>query len=148
MIIREFKRQDIKRVLEIENRSFKDPYPPKILIDIFNLGAGFLVAQEDNIVVGYIIFWIRFEDEGHIISIAVDDEYRRKSVGSQLVETALKIFKRYNVNIIKLEVRVSNGGAIKFYNEMGFNKKEILKKYYEDFEDAVLMEMDLDAGLD
>ena len=32
------------------------------------MGAGFLVAQEDNIVVGYIIFWIRFEDEGHIIS--------------------------------------------------------------------------------
>jgi len=148
MIIREFKRQDIKRVLEIENRSFKDPYPPKILIDIFNLGAGFLVAQEDNSIVGYIIFWIRFEDEGHIISIAVDDEYRRKSVGSQLVETALKIFKRYNVNIIKLEVRVSNGGAIKFYHEIGFNKKEILKKYYEDYEDAVLMEMDLDTKFD
>jgi ribosomal protein S18 acetylase RimI-like enzyme len=45
-------------------------------------------------------------------------------------------------------VRVSNGGAIKFYNEMGFNKKEILKKYYEDYEDAVLMEMDLDAEFD
>jgi ribosomal-protein-alanine N-acetyltransferase len=65
-----------------------------------------------------------------------------------LVETALKIFKRYNVNLIKLEVRVSNDGAIKFYNEMGFNKKEILKKYYEDFEDAVLMEMDLDTELE
>ena len=143
MIIREFKRQDIKRVLEIENASFKDPYPPKILLDIYNLGAGFLVAQQDNIVVGYIIFWIRFEEEGHIISIAVDDEYRRKSVGTLLVETALKIFKRYNITHIKLEVRVSNGSAIQFYYEMGFNKKEILKKYYEDFEDAVLMEMDL-----
>jgi ribosomal-protein-alanine N-acetyltransferase len=65
-----------------------------------------------------------------------------------LVETALKIFKRYNVNLIKLEVRVSNEGAIKFYNEMGFNKKEIIKKYYEDFEDAVLMEMDLDTELE
>jgi ribosomal protein S18 acetylase RimI-like enzyme len=31
---------------------------------------------------------------------------------------------------------------------MGFNKKEILKKYYEDYEDAVLMEMDLDAEFD
>lgn len=144
MIIREFRRQDIKRVLEIENASFKDRYPAKILLDIFNLGAGFLVAQQDNIVVGYIIFWIRFEDEGHIISIAVDDEYRRNNVGSQLLKTALEIFKRYNLTHIKLEVRVSNEGAIKFYDEMGFNKSKILNKYYEDHEDAVLMEMDLD----
>ena len=72
MIIREFKRPDLKRVLEIELASFDDPYPSNVLVDIYNLGAGFLVAQEDNIVVGYIIFWIRFENDGHIISIAVD----------------------------------------------------------------------------
>lgn len=144
MIIREFRRQDIKRVLEIEKASFKDPYPSHVLLDIYNLGAGFLVAQQDNIVVGYIIFWIRFEDEGHIISIAVDENHRRKEVGSQLVETAMEIFKRYNITQIKLEVRVSNNGAIKFYNDMGFNKKEVLVKYYEDLEDAVLMDMDLD----
>ncbi len=140
MIIREFRRQDIKRVLEIEKASFEDPYPPNILIDIYNLGAGFLVAQQDNIIVGYIIFWIRFEDEGHIISIAVDEKYRRKGVGSRLVETAMKIFKKYNINKIKLEVRVKNSGARKFYRDMGFSEKEVLKNYYEDFEDAVLVD--------
>ena len=139
MIIREFKRQDIKRVLEIENRSFKDPYPPKILIDIFNLGAGFLVAQEDNIVVGYIIFWIRFEDEGHIISIAVDKNYRRLDVGSKLVETSLEAFKKFGVKVIKLEVRVGNKGARKFYNKMGFKEEKIVADYYEDGEDAAIM---------
>src|SRR5690606_14310148 len=115
MIIREFRRQDINRVLEIEETSFKDPYPVNILLDIYNLGAGFLVAEYDNIIVGYIIFWIRFEGEGHIISIAVDENYQRKEVGSQLVESTLKIFKRYNINQIKLEVRISNKGAINFY---------------------------------
>ena len=143
MIIREFRRQDIKKVLEIENASFKDPYPPNILLDIYNLGAGFLVAQQDNMVVGYIIFWIRFEGEGHIISIAVDPNYRRKGIGSRLLDMALEIFKRYNVNDIKLEVRTSNKCAIKFYRDSGFNKKEILNRYYEDFEDAVLMDIHL-----
>lgn len=144
MIIREFRRQDIKRVLEIEKKSFQDPYPVNILLDIYNLGAGFLVAQQDNIIVGYIIFWIRFQNEGHIISIAVDENYRRKEVGTKLVETALKIFKRYNITQIKLEVRKSNIGAIEFYKDMGFAEKEVLKDYYEDFEDAVLMEMNLE----
>ncbi len=147
-MIREFRRPDIKRVLEIEEASFKDPYPVNILIDVYNLGAGFLVAEHDNIIIGYIIFWIRYEGEGHIISIAVDEYYRRKDVGSRLVEAALKIFKRYNVAQIKLEVRVSNRGAINFYKDNGFAEREVLKNYYEDYEDAVLMDIDLSEDTD
>ena len=139
MIIREFKRPDVKRVLEIEMASFSDPYPANILVDIYNLGAGFLVAQENNRVVGYIIFWIKFEDEGHIISIAVDKSYRRMEVGSKLVETSLNIFKKYNVRRIKLEVRVGNKGARKFYSKMGFEEEKIVEDYYDDNEDAVIM---------
>jgi [ribosomal protein S18]-alanine N-acetyltransferase len=139
MIIREFKRPDVKRVLEIEMASFSDPYPANILVDIYNLGAGFLVAQENNRVVGYIIFWIKFEDEGHIISIAVDKSYRRMEVGSKLVETSLNIFKKYNVRRIKLEVRVGNKGARKFYSKMGFKEEKIVEDYYDDNEDAVIM---------
>lgn len=63
MIIREFRPQDLKTVLKIERDSFTDPYPAHLLRDIYNLGAGFLVAQVDGRVVGFIIFWIRFEDE-------------------------------------------------------------------------------------
>lgn len=139
MIIREFKRPDVKRILEIEMESFKDPYPASIIIDIYNLGAGFLVAQQDNMIVGYIIFWIRYEDEGHIISIAVDKDHRRKGVGAELVNYAVDIFKKCNVREIKLEVRVGNAGARKFYTEMGFKENKICEGYYEDGEDAVIM---------
>ena len=144
MIIREFKRPDVKRVLEIEMDSFKDPYPASILIDIYNLGAGFLVAQQDNIVVGYIIFWIRYEDEGHIISLAVDRNYRRTGIGAELVEYAIDIFKKCNIREIKLEVRVGNKGAREFYEKLGFKEKEIFKNYYEDGEDAVIMKRPMD----
>ncbi len=143
MIIREFKRPDVKRVLEIEMASFDDPYPANILVDIYNLGAGFLVAQENNRVVGYIIFWIKFEDEGHIISIAVDKNYRRLDVGSKLVESSLEIFKKFEVKFIKLEVRVGNKGARKFYSKMGFKEENIVEKYYEDLEDAVIMSKEM-----
>jgi ribosomal-protein-alanine N-acetyltransferase len=146
MIIREFKRPDIKRVLEIETEAFNDPYPPSILIDIYNLGAGFLVAQQDNIVVGYIIFWIRYEDEGHIISLAVDKKYRKKDIGRELVDYAINIFSKCHVKEIKLEVRIGNNGARKFYSKMGFKEKEILKNYYEDGEDAVIMKKEVNEN--
>lgn len=139
MTVREFRRPDIKRVLQIEIEAFQDPYPPSILIDIYNLGAGFLVAQQNNIVVGYIIFWIRYEDEGHIISLAVDKKYRKKGVGRKLVDYALNIFSKCNVREIKLEVRIGNTDARKFYKKMGFKEKEVLENYYEDGEDAVIM---------
>jgi ribosomal-protein-alanine N-acetyltransferase len=139
MIIREFKRPDVKRVLEIEIASFIDPYPANILVDIYNLGAGFLVAQENNRVVGYIIFWIKYEDEGHIISIAVDKNYRRQDVGSKLVETSLEAFKKFDVKVIKLEVRVGNKGARKFYSKMGFKEEKTVANYYEDHENAAIM---------
>jgi len=143
MIIREFKPQDLKRVLEIEKASFRDPYPANLLRDIYNLGAGFLVAQEDGKVVGFIIFWIRFEDEGHIISLAVDKDYRRRGVGAALVMTAISIFEKFHIKNIKLEVRARNKGAIKFYRALGFSEEKILENYYEDGEDAVVMRMDL-----
>ena len=143
MIIREFKRPDVKRVLEIEIASFNDPYPANILVDIYNLGAGFLVAQENNRVLGYIIFWIKFEDEGHIISIAVDKNYRRLEVGSKLVETSIEVFKKFEVKIIKLEVRVGNKGARKFYSKLGFKEEKIVENYYEDLEDAVIMSKEM-----
>lgn len=144
MIIREFKRPDVKRVLEIEMASFNDPYPANILVDIYNLGAGFLVAQENNRVVGYIIFWIKFEDEGHIISIAVDKNYRRLEVGSKLVETSIETFKKFEVKEIKLEVRVGNKGARKFYSKLGFKEEKIVEEYYEDLEDAVIMAKEME----
>ncbi|MGZ7043177.1 MAG: ribosomal protein S18-alanine N-acetyltransferase [Methanobacterium sp.] len=146
MIIREFKRPDIKRVLEIEIESFNDPYPPSILTDIYNLGAGFLVAQHDNIIVGYIIFWIRYEDEGHIISLAIDKKYRKKGMASELVKNVINIFTKCNLREIKLEVRKGNKGARKFYQKMGFDEKDILESYYEDGEDAVIMIRDVNEN--
>ncbi|MCK9150356.1 ribosomal protein S18-alanine N-acetyltransferase [Methanobacterium alcaliphilum] len=148
MIIREFKLPDLKRVIEIEKMSFDEPYPPHILKDIFNLGAGFLVAQQDNIILGYIIFWIRFEDEGHIISLAVDKKYQRNQVGSQLVSMATDILEKFQMKNIKLEVRAENKGAIKFYKTLGFHDEKIIHGYYEDGEDAMLMDKPLRGASD
>ncbi len=144
MIVRKFKPKDLKRVIEIENMSFEDPYPPQLLLDIYNLGAGFLVAQEDNMVVGYIIFWIKFEDEGHIISLAVDKKYRRQKIGTRLVNTAIDIFRMYGIKNIKLEVRAKNRGAIRFYKTLGFEEERKIPRYYENGDDAVVMKKECD----
>ena len=61
MIIREFKPDDLKRVFEIENMSFDQSYGINMFKGLYDMGTGFLVAEIDGYVIGYIIFWIKYE---------------------------------------------------------------------------------------
>ena len=110
-----------------------------ILLQLYNAGAGFLVAQVAQTIVGYVIFWIK-EGQGHIIVIAVDSNYQDMKVGSLLLEKACFIFKRNNINTVFLEVRKSNIRAINFYKRNGFVKINEEDDYYNDGESAIIMQ--------
>ena len=92
MIVRKFQPTDLKRVYEIENMSFDQSYGIQIFQQLYEMGIGFLVAEENDYVIGYVMFWLKYENQGHIISIAVDKDYRRKGYGTQLLAKAIGIF--------------------------------------------------------
>lgn len=138
MDIREIKPEDIKRVFEIEFSSFNVPYDPLILNYLYGAHRKtFLVAYENG-VIGYIIGIID-RLEGHIISLAVDENFRRKNVGTLLVKKLLEIFKEERVNKVKLEVRKRNTKAQNLYKKLGFFEAKELPRYYENGEDGILM---------
>ncbi|MFU8651982.1 ribosomal protein S18-alanine N-acetyltransferase [Methanotorris formicicus] len=138
--IRRFRLEDLDRVEEIEKQSFKKIYPRFLLIHLYtNFPDGFIVAEIDGHIVGYIIGTIEWGN-GHIISIAVDRKFRNRGIGSILIEYLEKyFFERCNVKYIVLEVRVSNKKARMFYYKRGYVDKRFLPKYYDDGEDAILM---------
>ena len=139
MIIRDFLLSDLDDVVRIEYEAFDDPYPVGILLQLYNAGAGFLVAQVAQTIVGYVIFWIK-EGQGQIIVIAVDSNYQDMKVGSLLLEKTCFIFKRNNINTVFLEVRKSNIRAINFYKRNGFVKINEEDDYYNDGESAIIMQ--------
>ena len=59
MEIRKFTPNDLKRVFEIENTSFKQSYGINMFQQLYDMGVGFLVAEDNGYVIGYIIFWIQ-----------------------------------------------------------------------------------------
>ncbi|MCS7116792.1 MAG: ribosomal protein S18-alanine N-acetyltransferase [Nitrososphaerota archaeon] len=133
--------RDLNRVLEIERSSFDQPYDLSIFIYyLTNESERFLVAEEDDYVVGYIISSI-LNDVGLIISLAVDERWRRKGVGTKLLEMALQHLSN-RVKRVELQVRVSNESAIQFYRRFGFRIKKRIERYYLDGEDAYLMVKD------
>ena len=139
MIIRDFQLPDLDGVLTIEYDVFNDPYPPGIIVELFNKGAGFLVAEFCERIVGYVIFWIK-ESVGHIIIIAVDKNYQNMQIGSALLKKAIAIFYRNKIYKIRLEVRKSNEMAIHFYQKNGFIKIATEDNYYADGESAIIMQ--------
>ena len=139
MIIREFTPADLKRVFEIENMSFSQTYGINTFKGLYDMGVGFLVAEEEGYVIGYIIFWIKYENQGHIISLAVDKNYRRLKAGTRLLSKAIRILMMFDIANIYLEVNEKNTGAYEFYRGFNFKVDRIVPNYYDGGDGAIIM---------
>ena len=146
MIVRKFKPTDLKRVFEIENMSFDQSYGINMFQQLHEMGVGFLVAEEDGYVVGYVLFWIKYENQGHIISIAVDKNYRRKGYGTQMLAKAIGVLTLLRLDTIYLEVNENNTGAVEFYKEFNFKIDRTVPGYYENGDSAIVMYLSLKRG--
>lgn len=146
MIIRKFRPNDLKRVFEIENMSFSQSYGINMFQQLHEMGVGFLVAEQDGYVIGYVIFWVKYENQGHIISIAVDKNYRRQKAGTQLLVKAISILSLLRLDTIYLEVNENNTAAVEFYKTFNFKIDRVVPGYYEDGDGAILMYLPLKGG--
>ncbi|MBA7516322.1 hypothetical protein ES705_08369 [subsurface metagenome] len=90
-------------------------------------------------VIGFVGGTIR-SGQGHISGIAVDKEYRMKGVGKLLLKVVSAEFLADGLDIVTLEARKSDTGAIRFYEKQGYKRLYIAKKYYADGEDAIVHE--------
>lgn len=144
--VREVRYEDIPAIYEIERLCFKDPYELPLLQMYYAISRSlFLVAEREGRVVGYAIGLAKKWGEGHVISIAVHPEWRRRGVGKRLMLQLLEKMRRMGVRWVRLEVRVSNEAAINLYRRLGFSIEGVLKGYYRDGEDAYLMIKVLEA---
>ena len=147
--IREFKADDLDSVVAINRACLPENYPPFFFLMIYrNCPKGFLVAEYNGKVVGYVMSRVEFGfsyfgagaiSKGHIISIAVLPEYRRKGIATALMLGAMKALKEYGAKECFLEVRVSNLPAISLYRKLGFQIVQRVPAYYRDGEDAYVM---------
>lgn len=130
--IRKFKREDIHKILEIEEEAFpKTAYPKETFLYYADrVPDHFMILESGDDMAGYIIF----DMDGHIHSTAVKPVHRRKGFGKMLFMHALVSAKKR----LWLEVRSKNRGAIAFYDSMGMEIKAKVANYYGD-DDALIM---------
>ena len=95
----------------------------------------------DGSLAGYLCLRILL-DEAEILDVAVDPVLRRAGAGRLLVAAAIEQCRTQAVRTLGLEVRVSNLPAIALYRSFGFTDVGIRRRYYENGEDALLMQYD------
>ena len=134
-------RRDMPEVLGIENASFEFPWSEEDFIRCLRqrncIG---MVAEFDDRVVGFMIYELH-KNRLHILNFSVEEEFRRRRVGSQMIEKLVSKLSQQRRNRIMLEVRETNLQAQLFFRQNGFRAISVLRDFYDDStEDAYLMQ--------
>ena len=131
----------VKQIVDIESSSFSsDKWNEEQWNNEFTMNefAHVLLLLDENKVIGYIDYWILFE-QATISKMCVIKEYRNRRLGDLLFKEALQRIDNAYCLSTSLEVRVSNISAIKLYERNLFKTELIKKGYYSDGEDCFFM---------
>jgi ribosomal-protein-alanine N-acetyltransferase len=136
-------------VLKIERESFEFPWTDEdFLCCLRQRNCIGMVAEYDHEIVGFMIYELH-KSRLHILNFAVDAEFRRRSIGTQMVLRLVDKLSQQRRNEILLEVRERNLDGQMFFKKQGFRAVTVLRAHYDDTaEDAYLMRFRLDATHD
>ncbi|HEX7515448.1 MAG TPA: ribosomal protein S18-alanine N-acetyltransferase [archaeon] len=138
--IRRFQPSDFERVIGIEKEAFNEYNPILFMAAYETFPDGFLVVEKDGDVVGFLTTIATSMFDVKILSLAIDRRCQNKGFASMLMQSLFEVLRTKGVLKILLEVRLSNFRAQRLYLSLGFNLVKVISSYYQDGEDAYLME--------
>jgi ribosomal-protein-alanine N-acetyltransferase len=140
--LRRLEARDLDVVEEIERESYPTPWSRSMFDAELRKPSSLAIGaftDEGDVLVGF-AFVSRYVDAWHVMNVAVADAYRRRGIASALLERLFDVTETDPRRGYTLEVRVSNTGAIKLYERLGFEARGVRRGYYTDNrEDALIM---------
>jgi ribosomal-protein-alanine N-acetyltransferase len=145
--IRELDTQDLTAIEAIEQRAYPTPWSRSMFAsEIAKPTSICLGAFEGDELVGYVIN-SRYVDAWHVMNVAVDPDRQRRGVATALLQHLFELTRDDERRGYTLEVRVSNDGAVRLYERLGFEARGVRRGYYTDNrEDALIMWRDAKRG--
>ena len=135
-------KEDVPVVVKLEELSYGEHHwsSDSFYNELQNELARYYTAKnESGEIIGYIGFWLIFE-EAHVTTLSVHPDFRNQKIASALIDAMIGCCYKNMVKFITLEVRVSNVAAISLYEKFGFASVGIRKGYYQNNnEDAMIM---------
>ncbi len=148
--LRRFTTMDLEKVMEINKTCLPENYNTYFFLEIFkNCPEAFVLAEAKSIIIGYVMCRLEsgFSDfsrikpvrKGHVVSIAINPNYRRTGIARALMLSAMSSLTSYGSSEAFCEVRVSNEPALALYKKLGFTIRKRISRYYYDGEDSFVM---------
>jgi ribosomal-protein-alanine N-acetyltransferase len=101
--------------------------------------VAYRAATLSGAMVGFVIGLVEPDHTGHVTTVGVSPEHRRRQLAKRLMAEVEKGFKQRQVRIVRLEVRSLNIPAQKLYQRLGYSVTQRLPKYYSNGGDGLLM---------
>ena len=134
---------DLAAIERIERQSYPTPWSRSMfaseLAKTSSICLGAVDTDAGEALVAYLII-SRYADAWHVMNVAVQKDYREHGVATKLMSRLFEVTAGDDRRGYTLEVRVSNRGAIRLYERLGFVPRGIRRGYYTDNrEDALIM---------
>lgn len=137
---------DLDSIVRIEEMSQGAPWSKaQFGAELRQSGAHLWVIEILDRVVGF-VNTRRLGGESELLNVAIDPTVRRQGIAAEALTYVFDMLWKDGVELVDLEVRVSNQSARKLYERLGFEVLGTRKKYYPDNqEDALLLRLQLPA---
>lgn len=140
-MISEMNLQDLENIKDCLLTDFDDFWSYNILKqELENGKSKYFVLKQKNEILGFAGILLII-DEVNIMNIVVKKDKRNLGIGSLLLEKIIDFSKIHNATSIALEVNEKNIPAIKLYEKYGFKQVGLRKKYYNNEDNAILMDL-------
>jgi len=141
--IRSLTEKHLQEVLKLNLRCFREgenytKHTFSYLLNEPNCLSYRLVTPSENIV-GFIFIMTNEDGTGHITTVGIAPEHRRRGLAHKLLDHAENALQMRDINTIRLEVRAGNTAAQNLYRCRGYAILQRLSQYYNNGEDGFLM---------
>ena len=105
-----------------------------------------MLFRSEEQIVGFMIYELN-RNQLHVLNFAVRADFRRRGLGSQMLDKLVSKLSQQRRTRISLEVRESNLAAQLFFRKAGFRAISVLRDYYDDTtESAYVMDYVLESA--
>ena len=136
--------KQLQEVLKLNLRCFKagenyTKYTFSYLLGEPNSLSYRIVTPNGQMAAFIFVMTNREDGTGHITTIGVAPEHRRRGLANKLLVHAEEALRKRDIGVVMLEVRVSNRAAQNLYKRFGYAIVQRLNHYYNNGEDGFLM---------
>lgn len=142
MRIRDFQPSDLPTLSKIDRACFPAGVSysqEELAAFIGHRSARTWVAEDEDSIVGFVVANREPARIGHIITIDVVEDRRRRGAGRELMNIAENWARKARLLVIYLETAENNLGARAFYEARGYRKVDKVERYYNNGQAAWVM---------